>query len=389
MMKRISIISIFMILFAIQSLAWERVSTQLDIANNADPNKAVVYDLWKSFVEAHNDSTTDFPQWNDADKIKWKCPDLISSEGYINADIYRYLNKVLEITPQGDAYVIRSMFYTPYTDYSDVFVLALVNHIAKKNESGEFKLYNWQDYYTRDWQRKSVGSIDYCYYPDYSFNEDKAQEANALIEMFRTKLKAEIPQHITYFIARNLDDEYRLKGYDYVVGMGDQMGNTGGSTDRRNKIIYGDAAHGEIYHHELARLLRLSYPDMHFLLNQGIAEYVNSTQVQFGLPVRQHFARMKDWLDANPQEDISNLDSPFYSMDNQTAPAYQVGMVICHELYKHGGYEALVRAIKAGDDDVMFYAFLKKEIGIDQKDFNQWMRKQIAKYTTQDIPPLR
>ena len=28
-------------------------------------------------------------------------------------------------------------------------------------------------------------------------------------------------------------------------------------------------------------------------------------------------------------------------------------------------------------------------IGIDQKDFNQWMRKQIAKYTTQDIPPLR
>ena len=128
---------------------------------------------------------------------------------------------------------------------------------------------------------------------------------------------------------------------------------------------------------------------MHFLLNQGIAEYVNSTQMQFGLPVRQHFARMKDWLNAHPQEDISNLDSPFYSMDNQTAPAYQVGMVICHELYKHGGYETLVRAMKAGEDDEMFYAFLKKEIGIDQKDFNQWMRKQIAKYTTQDIPPLK
>ena len=30
-----------MILFAIHSMAWERVSTQLDIANNADPNKAV------------------------------------------------------------------------------------------------------------------------------------------------------------------------------------------------------------------------------------------------------------------------------------------------------------------------------------------------------------
>ena len=365
------------------------MTTEVNIESNADQNKVVIYNLWKSFVEAHNDSTSNFPQWNNADKLRWKQPDLISSEGYINADIYRYLNKVLEITPQSDAYVIRSMFYTPYTDYSDVFVLALVNHIAKKDESGEFKLYNWQDYYSRDWQRKSVGSIDYCYYPGYSFNEDKAQEANALIDLFRTKLKAEIPQHITYFIARNLDDEYRLKGYDYVVGMGDQMGNTGGSIDRRNKIIYGDAAHGEIYHHELARLLRLSYPDMHFLLNQGLAEYVNSTQMQFGLPVRQHFARMKDWLDANPQEDISNLDSPFYSMDNQTAPAYQVGMVVCNELYKNGGYEALVRAMKAGEDDAVFYAFLKKEIGIGQQDFNKWMRSKIAKYSTEDITPLK
>jgi hypothetical protein len=386
---RLFIITLTFLLLVLNASAWERVTTEVNIESNADQNKVVIYNLWKSFVEAHNDSTSNFPQWNNADKLRWKQPDLISSEGYINADIYRYLNKVLEITPQSDAYVIRSMFYTPYTDYSDVFVLALVNHIAKKDDSGEFKLYNWQDYYSRDWQRKSVGSIDYCYYPGYSFNEDKAQEANALIDLFRTKLKAEIPQHITYFIARNLDDEYRLKGYDYVVGMGDQMGNTGGSIDRRNKIIYGDVAHGEIYHHELARLLRLSYPDMHFLLNQGLAEYVNSTQMQFGLPVRQHFARMKDWLDANPQEDISNLDSPFYSMDNQTAPAYQVGMVVCNELYKNGGYEALVRAMKAGEDDAVFYAFLKKEIGIGQQDFNKWMRSKIAKYSTEDITPLK
>ena len=193
---RFFIITLTSLLLAFNATAWDRVTTEVYIENNADQNKVVIYNLWKSFVEAHNDSTSNFPQWNNADKIRWEQPDLISSEGYINADIYRYLNKVLEITPQGDVYIIRSMFYTPYTDYSDVFVLALVNHIAKKNESGEFKLYNWQDYYTRDWQRKSVGSIDYCYYPGYSFNEDKAQEANSLIEMFRTKLKAEIPQHI-------------------------------------------------------------------------------------------------------------------------------------------------------------------------------------------------
>ena len=33
-------------------MAWERVSTQLDLANNADPNKAVVYDLWNNEIVA-------------------------------------------------------------------------------------------------------------------------------------------------------------------------------------------------------------------------------------------------------------------------------------------------------------------------------------------------
>ena len=128
-----------MILFAIQSLAWERVSTQLDIANNADPNKAVVYDLWKSFVEAHNDSTwksfveahndstTDFPQWNDADKIKWKSPDLVNCDGYLSTDLYSYLNKVIEIRPENDVYVIRSMFFTPYNENTEIYVLAITN----------------------------------------------------------------------------------------------------------------------------------------------------------------------------------------------------------------------------------------------------------------------
>ena len=37
-MKRLSIISIFITLFAMQSLAWEKVSTQLDLVNNADTN---------------------------------------------------------------------------------------------------------------------------------------------------------------------------------------------------------------------------------------------------------------------------------------------------------------------------------------------------------------
>ena len=389
-MKRLSIISIFMILFAIHSMAWERVSTQLDLANNADPNKVVVYDLWKSFVEAHNDSTTDFPQWNDADKIKWKYPDLVNCDGYLTTDLYSYLNKVIEIRPENDVYVIRSMFFTPYNENTEIYVLAITNHIAKKDENGEFKLYNWIDYNTRNWPRKAVGVFDYCYYPGFDFNEDIAREANNTVTMFRDKLGANVPNRITYYIAQNQDEEFKIKGFDYVAGMGDHVGNTGGSTDTNNFIVYGDSVHGENFEQEICRAtVNATYPNVHFLLTQGIAGYVHQGKEEFGLTYRQHYQRMKDWLEAHPNDDIANYNSRFYIMDNQTAPTYLVGKIVCYELYKKGGYDALKRAFNTKPTVEDFFTFLKKEIGIDQKDFNQWMRKQIAKYTTQDIPPLR
>lgn len=389
-MKRLLVIPTFILLFAIQSLAWERVTTQLDLANNADPNKAVVYNLWKSYLEECNDSISTLPQWNDADKRKWRSPDLLTSEGFLNMPIYRYYNKVLEIRPENDLYIIRSMLYVPYNDNSEVFVLAIINHIAKKDENGEFKLYNWVDYHTRNWPRKTVGLIEYCYYPEFNFNEDVAREANNTITLFRDKLCANVPEHITYYIAPNLYEQEKLKGFDYIIGMGDHVGNSGGSADRVNFIIYGDSVHGENYEHEISRcMINPSYPNAHFFMIQGISEYVHQSKANFGLTNRQHYQRMLDWLAVHPDADITNFDDAFYSMDNQTAPSYLVGEIICHELYKRGSYDALKRALNVGASDEKFFAFLKKEIGIGRENFTPWIKKKIAKYTQEDIPALR
>ena len=388
-MKQI-IISLFLVISSLcPAQNWEWVSSQVNIESNADPNKSVVYDLWKSFIDAHNDSTSVFPQWNEADRQKWKQPDLISCEGFLNTSLYAYLNKVLEIRPEGDAYIIRSMFYTPYNDNKAIFVLAITNHVVKRDEKGEFKIYNWVDYFTRNWPRKTVGLIDYCYYPGFRFNKEKAQEANDLINMLHDKLGVNIPVRITQYIAPNLYEEEKLKGFDYLIGMGEQQGNSGGSFDRKNYIIYGDSAGGENYRHEIARLINPTYPNAHFLLIQGMAEYVNTKQVEFGLTHRQHYGRMKEWLDVHPDSDISDMDDKFYTMDNQTAPSYLVGKIVCYELFKKDGYKALKRALVAGEKDVDFYRFLQSEIGVSHDQFNQWMRGKIELYSKEDIPPLQ
>ena len=388
-MKQIIILILLTIPLGCRSQKWEWISNQVDVENNADPNKAVVYDLWKSFIEAHDDTTTCFPQWNEEDRLRWKQPDLISSEGFLTSNLYAYLNKVLEIRPENGVYVIRSMFYTPYNDDKAIFVLAITNHVVKKDKNGAFKIHNWIDYHTRKWQRKTIGLIDYCYYPGFQFNEKNAHAANKLIMLLHEKLDVNIPEHITQFIAPNVYEQQKMKGFDYLIGMGNEQGNSGGSFDRRNFIIYGDSVHGENYQHEIARLINPTYPNAHFLIIQGLSEYVNTSQKQFGLSHRAHYGRMKEWLDAHLDADLTDMDDKFYTMDNQTSPAYLVGKIVCHELFKKGGYQALKRALATGKDDSDFYGLLKNEIGIGKDNFNRWLRERISHYSMEDIPPLQ
>ena len=388
-MKQIIILILITIPLGCWSQNWEWISNQVDVENNADPNKAVVYDLWKSFIEAHDDTTTCFPQWNEEDRLRWKQPDLISSEGFLTSNLYAYLNKVLEIRPENGVYVIRSMFYTPYNDDKAIFVLAITNHVVKKDKNGAYKIHNWIDYHTRKWQRKTIGLIDYCYYPGFQFNEKNAHAANKLIKLLHEKLDVNIPEHITQFIAPNVYEQQKMKGFDYLIGMGNEQGNSGGSFDKRNFIIYGDSVHGENYQHEIARLINPTYPNAHFLIIQGLSEYVNTSQKQFGLSHRTHYGRMKAWLDAHPDADLTDMDDKFYTMDNQTSPAYLVGKIVCHELFKKGGYQALKRALATGKDDSDFYGLLKNEIGIGKDNFNRWLRERIGLYSMEDIPPLQ
>ena len=62
-MKQVLIAAFLIISPVVQAQNWEWVSNQVNVESNADPNKALVYDLWKSFLEAHDDSTTFFPQY--------------------------------------------------------------------------------------------------------------------------------------------------------------------------------------------------------------------------------------------------------------------------------------------------------------------------------------
>ena len=45
-MKQVLIAALLIVSSVVQAQKWEWISNQVDVENNADPNKAVVYDLW-------------------------------------------------------------------------------------------------------------------------------------------------------------------------------------------------------------------------------------------------------------------------------------------------------------------------------------------------------
>lgn len=356
----------------------------VDLDNNADANIKKVFECWSGYLESNPDSLYSNPYWNTADKQKYASYDLLKSEGWLSPGLYGFKlkNLVISITPMGDSYQVRSIFYH-ISQAGGLYVMAITNVMAKQDENGEFKLHNWLEHHTRSWYKRKVGVIDYCFYPSYPFNISEAEKANKLISNFKEKFDIQI-DHVEYYIAENCDDIMRLKGFDYVIGMGDNFHNLCGFYDRYNNIIYGNAKKGECYEHELTRLINNFFPKAHGMFLNGLSEYFNEDGIQLGLPHIEHLKRMDDYLENNQLLNLNDLTS-FYQMDNITSPHYMLGLIICHLTIEKGGLVLLKKGMNYGSSDDDLYRFLDKELGIKREDINKKFRELISLYALKGI----
>jgi hypothetical protein len=183
---------------------------------------------------------------------------------------------------------------------------------------------------------------------------------------------------VEYYIALNCDEIYKLKGFDFVIGMGKEP-NLCGFYDRFNNIIYSNSQEGEYYEHEIIHLINNFFPKAHGLFLNGLSAYIGS-KAHLGQSLDFHIKRMNLYLNIHPEIDLTNF-SNFYQMDDQTTPSYILGAIICHLTLEKGGIELLKKALNSGNSDDDLYRFIKKELNIEQKNLNKFMRKKIAEYS--------
>lgn len=339
--------------------------------------KNKIFKLWKNYLQSNPDELNNNPNWSESDKLKYKSYDLLKSEGFLSPSLYYFQlsNKILSISKTEEDYIIKSTFF----DKNNFDIYAITNVVATKLND-RFYLTNYQPKLIKDWKTKTVGNITYHYFPEYVFNETKAEAANAYLlkicSIFELK-----PGKINYFICRDCEDIFRVKGFDYVLSMGN--GKECGFFDSFNNIIYATAFAGENHQHEITHYINNYFPNANELLLTGLSAYWGEENAHKGKPLIYSIKRVNDFLKIHPEIDL-NKPNEFWNLDEDTNPQYVIGALLCDIAIKKGGINMLKKILNNSKTDEELLLFIEKEFGIKKGKLNDRLRQITAKIATEN-----
>lgn len=188
---------------------------------------------------------------------------------------------------------------------------------------------------TAAWRTTRVRNVAFNYPPGHKLD---AKRADSLIKEI-TKLEKEWdlkPLAIRYYMANSYDDLYRLKGFDFAVGMGNKNKPSGKADDKDNQVFCGGL--GENYFHEVVHLyLNRLFPNSP--LQEGLAVFYGGSM---GMPVKWHLKRVNQYLLAHPKIDLTDIDNFWYT-DTYTNPGSAIQGMLCAMVYQKDGLAGLKR----------------------------------------------
>ena len=346
------------------------LSGWIDTTKNEDTKN--VFNTYHTYLLTA--TKNDFSLWNTRDKQRFKIPDLILGDGIFSPTIYKYHYRfqVTDIRPEGDdLFIITTLVYT--TNDSVVTENAELKTLCIK-ENGTYSLSNFINYHTTGWVHRKIGRINYHYFPGFPFDDLDAALANKTLDSICSWFN--IPRDLTieYFIARDCDEIYKIRGYNFVGYNAGKYRPLCGFFD--NNVVFSNAREGANYQHELAHVINEYYPDCNDIIKIGLSAYINTGKSgHLGKPIAFHIRRVNEYLQKHPELSLEHF-TDFTTLDDHTNPQYSNGTIIIDNLLKKGGLPLLLQCMKETKADDQFYAFVKKHLLSGTETMNHYMRHQ-------------
>ncbi len=330
-----------------------------------------VVELWRNYLASNPDSLYNNPYWSANEKKEYKAFDFLRV-GYQGNAIYKgFTPLLLSVSPKANGYY---EIKTAFISFNYQQELCVANVYAKK-ENGSYKLFNSLPLKTKDWLKKTVGSITYHYSRDYKFNMSNAERmntfANSLQKLYNLK-----PVKANFYIGKNLDELMKLDGLEFYMGMGNAF-KSQGITDQGNNIIFS-GGDGEYFPHEVVHIyLNPLFKNSNWILQVGLAVYYGGSM---GHPLEWHIKRMDKYLQLHPEINLDSIYS-FRYMDNYTNPEAELGGFLCKLAFEKGGIKELKTLLSFGPNENDLYLAVEKVFGIKRDDFNAFIRRKLSEYS--------
>jgi len=358
------------------------ISEEVTNANEEDEKQII--QLWKDYLMAGNFEDPNSPYWSFE---QMKIPDeYLWAVGIpkLKTRDYQVQCKVIGVFAVNDGYFcLQSSFMHKGLGLDEEIHLDAISTVYAKKYNGKFLLVSSAEYYKTVLEHHKVGSINYYVHPFHKFDKEKAQKMHEFNQFIAKELNVE-PMEFDYFVANNSRDIVGIWGYHFMNRMFEPV-QTGGVASVHNKLIYA-GNNSEYYAHELVHLYTFDiYPEFgHFWLGEGIATFFGGSN---GETLDWHLGKLKGFIEANPDYDLSNLDNLEMEIPNGEYKSdfrYVIGGFIIKKVYDKYGISGIFEAlrVKGNDNHNSFFNFLEEKLEVNRNDFQDYIKGEIKKLDT-------
>ncbi len=179
------------------------------------------------------------------------------------------------------------------------------------------------------------------------------------------------PKSTSVIVLKNLKDYCDVIGYDYMTFLTHDV-QTGGIALPEEQILFS-ANNSPYYPHELVHIYTADH-DPHYWFDEGCATYLGGS-VEY--PLEHHLKKVAAQMDSL---DFSELPKD-QKLDDETSLKYSLGGLFCKlAMEEFGGRVSLLILLNSGKTEENFHAALKAVFGIEQKDYDAFVKEKLRKY---------
>ena len=235
-------------------------------------------------------------------------------------------------------------------------------------------------YHTKNWRTIVIGNITY-HYNDH-INMANAQSFNAKNTKIATKLGLK-PERLDFYLCDNYQQVLELMGYSYDSQSAGVV-NEGYGVDEHTifSIMHNEDFSHDLFHHYAGKVRvnpRNSAAEEGVAYNWGNAYYADDNGHM--ISPEQLVPELKIYLEQHPQISLLELftkNPPV--LTHQTKVRSLLSSIICKEIEKENGVNAIKELINCGTGDGNYFTVVNKFININPSNFNIKVAELIKKY---------